>query len=161
MAVRPSPVIAAVVRRVGAAWAARDFVCYANQISDIPHFRAVGTDADEFWESATVADVAAVPDEALLPGNNNGSVLMWAAMSTADPDVVSALIERGANVNESDPVFSGPPLSAAAGYSRHPEIIERLVEHGADVNKTVNNGETPLHIAARYNTHPEIIHALI
>lgn len=117
--------------------------------------------SSDYWQAATLADVAAVPDEALLPGNNNGSVLMWAAMSTPDPDVLSALIERGADVNESDPVFSGTPLSAAAGYSRHPEIIERLVEHGADVNKTVNNGETPLHIAARYNTHPEIFHALI
>lgn len=52
MAVRESPEIAAVVRRIGEAWASRDLETYSNLISDGPHFRGIGTDADEFWESA-------------------------------------------------------------------------------------------------------------
>ena len=52
MAVRESPEIAAVVQRIGEAWAARDFETYANQVSQSPHFRGIGTDADEFWDSA-------------------------------------------------------------------------------------------------------------
>jgi len=52
VAVRESPEIAAVVQRVGEAWGARDFETYANQISSGPAFRGIGTDADEFWESA-------------------------------------------------------------------------------------------------------------
>lgn len=52
MAVRESAEIAAVVQRIGAAWAARDFETFASQISTGPHFRGIGTDADEFWRSA-------------------------------------------------------------------------------------------------------------
>lgn len=49
---RESPEIAAVVLRVGEAWGSRDFETYSSQISADPSFRGIGTDADEFWESA-------------------------------------------------------------------------------------------------------------
>lgn len=52
MAVRESPEIASVIRRLGEAWAARDYETYSHQISTSPHFRGIGTDADEFWASA-------------------------------------------------------------------------------------------------------------
>lgn len=40
------------VRRLGEAWASRDFEAYSEQISSSPNFRGIGSDADEFWESA-------------------------------------------------------------------------------------------------------------
>lgn len=49
---RESPEIAAVIQRLGAAWASRDFETWSHQISRGPHFRGIGTDAEEFWESA-------------------------------------------------------------------------------------------------------------
>ena len=52
MAVRESPEVAAVVRRLGQAWGSRDFETYSNLISTGPHFRGIGTDADEFWDSS-------------------------------------------------------------------------------------------------------------
>jgi len=52
VAVRESAEIAAVVQRLGDAWGARDFETYSNLISRSPHFRGIGTDADEFWETA-------------------------------------------------------------------------------------------------------------
>jgi hypothetical protein len=52
VAVRESPEIAAVVLRIGAARAARDLETYSNGISRGPHFRGIGTDAEEFWESS-------------------------------------------------------------------------------------------------------------
>jgi adenylate cyclase len=52
MPIQESPEIAAVVMRIGDAWNARDFETYANLISSGPHFRGIGTDVDEFWESA-------------------------------------------------------------------------------------------------------------
>jgi class 3 adenylate cyclase len=52
VAVVESAEIAAVVRRVGEAWASRDFETYSNLISKSPHFRGIGSDADEFWDSA-------------------------------------------------------------------------------------------------------------
>lgn len=116
-----------------------------------------------YWQTATVQDVDDVPEEALLPGNKNGPVLMWAATGTNDPDVITALVVRGADANESDTgTFSGTPLSAAAGYATNPEIIERLISLGAEVNKVVgSNNKTPLIIAAELNHQPGIIKSLV
>jgi adenylate cyclase len=49
--VRESPEIAAAVLRMAKAWETRDFETYADLISAGPHFRGIGTDEDEFWES--------------------------------------------------------------------------------------------------------------
>lgn len=114
----------------------------------------------QFWEAATVSTVASVPEKALQPGNKNGSVLMWAAMGAKDPAILQALVERGADVNESDVIFDGTPLSAAASENDRPEMIAALVSLGADVNKRVNNGETAAMLAAQYNTAPGIVEAL-
>jgi ankyrin repeat protein len=114
----------------------------------------------EFWEQATVATVTDVPQKALAPGNKNGGVLMWAAMGARDPEILRALVARGADVNESDPVFGGTPISAAAGKSRHPEMITMLKSLGADPNKRVSNGDTPAMVASKYNRTPGIIEAL-
>lgn len=115
----------------------------------------------EFWQSATLDAVAEVPAEALKASNKNGSVLMWAAVGTSDPKIIRALVERGAQVNEADPIFSGLPITGAAGYARNPEIIRELVKLGADINKKVNNDETALLIAAQYNTNEGIIETLV
>lgn len=117
---------------------------------------------DEYWLSATVADVKEIPDEVFLPGNKNGSVLMWAATVTENPEILSALVERGSDVNEPDVIFSGTPLSGAAAYSSNPEIIDVLISLGAEINKVVgSNDKTPLIIAAELNPNPEIIERLI
>jgi len=115
----------------------------------------------EFWQSATVESVAQVPDKALLIRNKNGSVLMWAAMGTSNPKILSALVERGAVINEADPLFSGTPLTAAAGYSKNPEIIRELIRLGADTRVRVNNGNTALMVAAMYNKNSGIIEELL
>lgn len=116
----------------------------------------------DFWKTATVEDVNAIPEKALLPGNKNGPVLMWAATTTSDPRIIAALVARGADVNEPDTIFSGTPLSAAAGYNSNPAIVDELVRLGADVNKVIgSNDKTPLMIAAEMNPKREIIESLI
>ena len=40
------------MRRIGEAWASRDYETYSSFISASPHFRGVGTDADEVWDSS-------------------------------------------------------------------------------------------------------------
>ncbi|HET9475798.1 MAG TPA: ankyrin repeat domain-containing protein [Steroidobacteraceae bacterium] len=114
----------------------------------------------EFWEQANVATVAEVPQQALAPGNRNGGVLMWAAMGANDPEILRALVARGADVNESDVMFGGTPMSAAAGKSEHPEMIGMLVSLGANPNKRVSNGDTPAMVASKYNRTRGIIEAL-
>ena len=115
-----------------------------------------------FWKDATVADVHAMPDVVFRRGNHNGPVLMWAATTTPNPEVISALVDRGADINEADAVAKGTPLSAAAGYNQNPEIIDRLVQRGAEIDKVVgSNNKTPLIIAAEINPNPLIVEALI
>ncbi len=115
----------------------------------------------QFWETATSEAVKKMPQDALKKGNKNGSVLMWAAMGSPDPTIIRALVDRGADINEADPIFSGTPLTGAAGYSKYPEILRELVNLGADINKRVNNNETALMVAAQYNMNPGIIEELV
>ena len=115
----------------------------------------------DYWQTATLASVADIPDEALLSPNKNGPILMWAAIGSSDPQLIRELVKRGADVNESDGIFKGTPLTGAAGYSKNPEIISTLVELGADISKTVHGGETALMVAARYNKNPGIVTELI
>jgi ankyrin repeat protein len=105
--------------------------------------------------------VADVPDEALRPGNKNGGVLMWAASGARDPAIIAALVGRGADVNEADPIFSGTPLTGAAAYTQHPAILEELVRLGADIDKRVNNNQNALMVAAQFNTNPGIVEKLV
>jgi ankyrin repeat protein len=115
----------------------------------------------QFWETATLESVAYIPEEALKPGNRNGGVLMWAAMSAPEPEIITALVERGADINESDSIFLGTPITGAAGYSKNPAVIKELVKLGADVNVKVHNNDTALIIAAQYNTNTGIIEELV
>jgi len=50
--VRESPEIAAVVRRIVEAWESRDHETQSNLITSGPHFRGIGIDAEEFWDSS-------------------------------------------------------------------------------------------------------------
>jgi len=115
----------------------------------------------EYWQTATIANVADVPREALKIGNKNGGVLMWAAMGTDNPAILKKLVRRGAKINESDLIFKGTPLTGAAGYSKNPKIIEALIKLGADITKRVGNKETALMIAAQYNKNSGIIEKLV
>lgn len=116
----------------------------------------------EYWQSATLSSVADVPQEALKLGNKNGPVLMWAAMGSNNPEIIKALVERGADINEADgDMFKGTPLTGAAGYAKNPEIIETLIKLGADIEKRVNNEETALMIAAQYNKNSGIATILV
>ena len=122
-------------------------------------YREFSTSA--FWESATLESVSGIPEEALKPGNKNGPVIMWAAIGSSNPKVLGALQDRGADINESDGIFKGTPLTGAAGYTQNPKMLTELVRLGADIHKPVHNGETALMIAAQYNANPSIITTLV
>lgn len=116
--------------------------------------------SSKFWKSATLESVSEIPKEVLSPGNTNGPVLMWAAGITDDVRIISALVDRGADVNDADPIFLGTPLTAAASDNPNTKIIDELMKLGADINKTVNNNEDALMLAARFNNNPQIIETL-
>lgn len=114
-----------------------------------------------YWETATVEDVAKIPDEALQPGNSNGPVLMWAATTVEDVRIIEALVSRGVDVNEADGVFLGTALSGAGSYNKSTQVIDKLIELGANLDAKLLNNNSILAASAMYNEHPGIVDHLI
>lgn len=84
--------------------------------------------------------------------------LHFAAASNPNPEVVSKLLELGAELNASDHEGKLPLHHAAMNAS--PAVAAALLEAGADVNAP-RGGFTPLHQAALSNSNPEVITLLI
>jgi ankyrin repeat protein len=86
--------------------------------------------------------------------------LMYAAARYSNPEIVTLLIEAGADVNAK--VNNGlTPLMLAARYTTTPEIVTLLIQAGADVNTKDENGLTPLWFANHLSgSYPEIIKIL-
>jgi ankyrin repeat protein len=79
------------------------------------------------------------------------------AARAGDIETVTALVARGADVNEYD-ALGGTPLHDAA-WSGEARIVELLIEHHANVNaRHKEAGSTPLHYAALMDRR-EVAHA--
>ena len=121
----------------------------------------------DFWKEATRAIIAdCVQDMGFAMGfsvkdRDDGGLtpLHWAARKTPDPDVITFLLEAGADVNARDGLGS-TPLHWAAALSSNPDVITTLIKAGADVNARDGSGRMPLHDAGE-NSNPDIIIALI
>ena len=74
-------------------------------------------------------------------------------------NVVTVLIEKGANVNKKEPCYGFTALHVAAQSGRR-EAALRLLDHGADVNAKDNDGSTPLIYAAQ-DGHLSLVDLLI
>ena len=88
----------------------------------------------------------------------DGETPLHVAAAHGIPEIVTALIEAGADVN-ARATGGMTPLHVAA-LSEKPEIVTALSEAGADVNARMKAGETPLHLAAMRGT-PEVVTALL
>lgn len=73
---------------------------------------------------------------------------MTAAVGTASPKIVRALVEAGASVSSGNKWGVTPLLSVA--YCGHPCVLWELLECEADVDETDNLGQTPLMIASAW-----------
>lgn len=72
-------------------------------------------------------------------------------VSTEPTEIVRALIDHGANVNEKDE-YGVPVVSLANTWSfeNHAcDCVELLLTHGADVNAETRNGQSLLYVAIR------------
>lgn len=82
----------------------------------------------------------------------NGTALCCAVLYT-HTDIVKILIESGASVNLSSPMFQNTPLHMAVSVYREPatarvmEIARVLVDAGVDINALTRFGITALHMA--------------
>jgi ankyrin repeat protein len=122
---------------------------------------ALATDLnDRLWGAASIGDLesvkAALEDGAdvdyATPDRARMAVLHVAA-AHGSADIVSLLLQRGANVNIVDKLFGSTPLITALSsiVSEAPDkirVVEVLVANGADVRRADEDGKTPLHWAA-------------
>jgi ankyrin repeat protein len=121
----------------------------ANDVRRVRCAIAAGANVDQRW-----------PLDRTLDGGNT-PLLIGARLSDAHADVVSALIEAGADINAVDPVFGAVPLHKAT-YHGWTEVTRRLTRaHGINLNyQGPANGYTPLHDAL-WHAKPECAAVLI
>ena len=86
------------------------------------------------------------------------TALHIAARYAGNPDVLSWLIEAGADV-ETRTTGEDPrtALYFAARYNRSVDAVQRLIDLGADVNARAERGVMPLHVAALHNRNPAVV----
>jgi hypothetical protein len=121
----------------------------------------------DFWKGATRAIIAdCVQDMGFAMGfsvkdqNDDGATpLHLAAWNTPSPDVISALLQAGADMKVRNK-YGQTPMHYA-GWNYNPDVITALLEAGADLNARDAKGMTPLHEAARTNLNPDAIKALL
>ena len=89
-------------------------------------------------------------DPALANQKEPGSPVLHYAAKLGRKDVVSLLLDRGADVNTTDD-HGSTALHVAAFWGRA-KIAETLLRHKADVNACTRTGMTPLHESARLGT---------
>ena len=68
-----------------------------------------------------------------------------AAAFSETPEIVTALVNAGADPNARD-VLGFTPLHRAAAFSKTPEVVTALVNAGADPNARTGNGDTPFEL---------------
>ncbi len=87
--------------------------------------------------------------------------LHFAAAFNDEPDVITALVDAGANLDARDKEWGATPLHWAAWSNDNPGIIIALVDGGADPNARDGRQSTPLHAAADQSNNPDIILTLL
>jgi len=87
-----------------------------------------------------------------------GATPLWCSAAAGHIDVVSSLIEKGANVNRTT-LTNSTPLRAAC-FDGHFDIVKLLVEQGADIEIANRHGHTCLMIAC-YKGHLNIVKFLL
>jgi len=92
----------------------------------------------------------------------NGRTTLHEALRCANhPEIVEALLAKGADPNAKDNAGLTPFHYAASATHLRPvciqEFVEALLNAGANIHAKDNDGRTPLHYANR----PEIVHTLV
>ncbi len=115
-----------------------------------------------FFRRAGVGDVRSCLRDGADPNARcgRGQTVLYNAAASADPAVIEALIEAGAEVDARNDC-GNTPLHEAARVSSAPAVIEALIAAGADPDARNRIGATPLHKAAgRIPGTPSVIGVL-
>lgn len=88
-----------------------------------------------------------------------GDTALHMAASNGQIDIVSSLLELGANIHANG--FDGNSVLSSGVYSDDPEMIAFLIENGAQLNVQNNMGQTELFVAANSLRHNENDNAVL
>ena len=104
------------------------------------------------WQTAVVADAAKVDLSARLPGT--GETVLHGAAQYSTPEVVAALIAKGARIDSRDK--DGATVLHAAVKSGNVGVFAVLHEK-ININAQDKNGNTPLHYAVFTNQQQAVL----
>src|SRR3972149_6732401 len=79
--------------------------------------------------------------------NEKSNQLLCIASENGNVEVVSFLLNNGANVNQAN--HNGITPLYIASYKGYVEIVSLLLKNGANVNQARNDATTPLYIASK------------
>jgi len=126
----------------------------ARRTTDFFDLARTGTPQDVWAAINRGADIKASDKDGKTP-------LIWAARENQKPEVITALLEAGANLEARDSYYGKTALMWAARDNPKAEVTTVLLESGADINARDMNGETALMAAAEDNPNPEVITTLL
>jgi uncharacterized protein len=92
--------------------------------------------------------------------NEVGAGYWTPLMVATSPEVISMLLNAGADIKLRESYYGGTSLMWQADMCKDPAVIPMLLKAGADVKDQDKDGLTALMYAARHN-RPEVITALI
>ena len=81
------------------------------------------------------------------PGSNSLDTALTMAAARGVPDIVKALLEKGADTTAYNELGYTALMQAAYSDYVDTEAVRVLLAHGADVNVEAKDGETPLSVA--------------
>lgn len=124
-----------------------------------------GVELDIFEAAATgqaerVASLVAKDQSIVNAYSADGFAPLGFAVFFGQPEVVTALIAAGADVNQSSRESMKVTPLASAAAAKQTGIARLLIEHGANVNARAAGGHIPLHEASA-NGNIELVRLLI
>ena len=123
-----------------------------------------GWNTGAYFETATLDQVAACLDAGVDVAARNDSgfaPLHAAAAHTANPAMIEALLNAGADLEARDNALGSTPLGLAVRNNGNLAVIEVLLTAGADPETQDNGGLSSLHLAAEHTDSPAMIGVLI
>lgn len=106
------------------------------------------------------ADINIITHLAKEAKNGQDMALFFAAGYGNNPEIITALISAGADVNVTDS-NTMTPLMMAAVNNANAGITTALIESGADIDAKDHINRTALMLATAHNPNPETTRALI
>src|SRR5688500_14082776 len=76
-----------------------------------------------------------------------GEPLLLLAVAQGQPEIVEALLDQGADIDQRN--GDGSTALHLAAQQGQEALIKLLLEHMADINATTNDGQTPMELAIK------------